>query len=214
MEGINILKKLEIGFDFGFMLFQPSSTYRSVNDNLDFLREICGDGYSPVTFLKMLPYFETGIEKELREEGRLIGKPGFYDYNFPDESMNHYYAFIIGCLTDWLRDSDGLLNISKWARNYLSVFSYYFELIPQVSLISQDVKKTISESNIYLLDKMKELIIIFESGKYNHVNYKDLSSYRDEITLKHDHFKEQINNSMSKLMRLVYRLQNSRLVQL
>ncbi|MCX6254076.1 MAG: cobalamin-dependent protein [Bacteroidia bacterium] len=203
LEGINLLKKLEIGFDYGFMLFQPSSTYGSVKDNLDFLREICGDGYSPVTFLKMLPYFETRIEKELREEGRLKGNPGFFDYSFLDESMNHYYDFITDCLMVWLRDSDGLLNISKWARNYISVFSHYFELTPEVLLISKDVKNTVSECNIYLLDTMKELATLFESGKYNNGNYKDLNSFREEINLKHDHFIEQINNSMAKLLRIV-----------
>src|ERR1035437_851010 len=200
LKGINILKKLEIGFDYGFMLFQPTSTYGSVCDNLDFLREICGDGYSAVTFLKMLPYFETRIEKQLREEGRLKGKPGFLDYDFRDESMNHYYDFVTDCLIDWLRDSDGLLNIAKWARNYISVFSCYFELTPEIPLISKDIKNTISECNLYLLDKMKELAPLFESGKYNSGNYKDLNSYREDINMKHDHFIEQINNSMVRLM--------------
>jgi Fe-S oxidoreductase len=203
MEGINILKKLEIGFDYGFMLFQPATTYGSLCDNLDFLREICGDGYSAVTFLKMLPYFETRIEKQLREEGRLKGKPGFLDYDFRDESMNHYHNFITDCLTDWLRDSDGLLNVLKWARNYISVFSHYYNLTPEVSIISKDIIKTTSDSNIFVLDTMKELAPLFESGKYNSGNYKDLTSYREDINIKHDHFIEQINNSMDRLLRIV-----------
>ena len=202
LEGINILKKLEIGFDYGFMLFQPSSTYRSVNDNLDFLREICGDGFSPVTFLKMMPYSATPIERELRKEGRLKGKPGFFDYDFPDESMNHFYEFITDCFMEWLRDSDGLLNISKWARNYISVFSHFFEMIPEILLISKDVKNTISESNLFLLDTMKKLATLFESGKYNNGNYNDLKSYRKIIKLKQEHYKELINNSMIELLTL------------
>jgi len=200
IEGINILKKLEIGFDYGFMLFQPSSTFMSVNDNLDFLKELCGDGIAPITFLKMMPYAATPIEKELRKEGRLMGKPGFYDYNFLDESMNHYYGFIKECLIDWLSDSDGLSNISKWARNYLSVFSRYFNITTEVQLIAGNVKNTISESNYYLLDTMKELVTIFESGKFNNGNFKELDCYRENIAFKHNHFKEQINNSMSNLV--------------
>jgi hypothetical protein len=183
MNGINILKKLEIDFDYGFMLFQPSTTYQSLNDNLDFLRELCGDGMAPVTFLKMMPYSATPIEKELRNEGRLTGKPGFYDYDFLDESMNHYYCFIKECLIDWLSDSDGLSNIAKWARNYISVFSHYFDLTPEATLIAKGINTIVSDSNIFLLDKMKELAPIFESGKCNSGNYQDLSSYRDEISL-------------------------------
>jgi anaerobic magnesium-protoporphyrin IX monomethyl ester cyclase len=212
LEGINILKKLEIGFDYGFMLFQPSSTYMSINDNLDFLREICGDGYSAVTFLKMLPYFETRIEKELRNEGRLKGKPGFLDYDFHDESLSHYYDFITICLMDWLRDTDGLLNISKWARNYISVFLHYFELTPEVPLISKELKNTISESNLFLLDTLKDLATIFESGKFNSANYKELDRYRDDIKIKHDHFIELINNSMGKLLHVVDRQIRAKLI--
>lgn len=59
-------------------------------DNLDFLREICGEGYSAVTFLKMLPYFETPIEKQLRGERRLKGKPGFLDYD-----LNSKISFLL-----------------------------------------------------------------------------------------------------------------------
>ena len=83
LAGINTLKKLEIGFDFGFMLFQPSTTFRSLNENLDFLEKICGDGYTPLTFIKLMPFYETRIEKELFAEGRLKSEPGNLDYDFP-----------------------------------------------------------------------------------------------------------------------------------
>jgi radical SAM superfamily enzyme YgiQ (UPF0313 family) len=212
LEGINILKKLNIGFDYGFMLFQPSSTFSSINDNLDFLREICGDGYSPVSFLKMMPYCETSIEKDLKKEGRLKGKQGFLNYDFLDDSLNHYYEFVTDCLMVWIRDSKGLVNVSKWARNYISVFSHYFELTPEIPLITREVTDIISESNKFLLDTMKELTSVFESGKYKSTNYNDLKSYRENIKLKHDHYKEQINKSMVKLLRIVERQRKSQSV--
>ncbi len=205
LDGINILKKLGIGFDYGFMPFHPSATFSSLNDNLHFLREICGDGFSPVTFLKMMPYCATPIESELRNDERLKGKPGFYDYDFFDVSLDHYYKFISDCLINWFRDSEGLLNISKCARNYISVFARYFDLTPEVTLIAKDIKTIVSDSNIFLLDKMKELAPIFESGKYNSGNYHDLNSYRDEISLKHDNFIRAINDSMRKLLYIVDR---------
>lgn len=200
LEGINILKKLEIGFDYGFMLFQPSSTFRSVNDNLDFLREICSDGFSSVTFLKMMPYCATPVEKELRNEGRLKGKPGFLDYDFLDESMNHYYKFTSDCLMEWLTDPDGLLNLSKWARNYISVYSRYFGFAYDISLISNDLRRIVSESNLFLLDTMKELAILFESGKYNNGNYNNLRSYSENIVIKHQQYSEQIKNIMTDII--------------
>ena len=203
MQGINILKELEIGFDYGFMLFQPTSTFKSVNDNLDFLRKICGDGYAPVTFLKLRPYFETRIEKVLRKEERLIGNPGFLDYEFLDKSLNHYYEFVTDCLMEWFRDSDGLLNILRCTKNYFSVYSNYFEITQEVTAISGDIRKIISNSNLFLLDTLKELAILFESGKYNSLKYNDLNSYKKNIKAKHKHYKGKINNSLNDLFRLV-----------
>ncbi|MEI6047518.1 MAG: radical SAM protein [Bacteroidota bacterium] len=200
LEGINILKMLEIGFDYGFMLFQPSSTFRSVNDNLDFLREICSDGFSSVTFLKMMPYCATPVEKELGNQGRLKGKPGFFDYDFFDESLNHYYEFTADCFMEWLLDSDGLLNLSKWARNYISVYSHYYEFTEDISLISKNIKSIISESNLFILDTMKELIPIFESGKFNNGNNKSLKGYKKNITLKHQQYSEKVRNNIINLV--------------
>ena len=94
IRGVNILKNLGIGIDFGFMLFQPATTHDSLRENLKFLELICGDGYMPVTFLKMLPYLETKIKEELMIEGRLKGKLGFLDYEFYDRSLNDFHSFI------------------------------------------------------------------------------------------------------------------------
>jgi anaerobic magnesium-protoporphyrin IX monomethyl ester cyclase len=202
LEGISILKKLKIGFDYGFMLFQPGSTYRSLNDNLDFLSKICSNGYTSVTFLKMLPYFETRIEKELRKEGRLKGKPGFLDYDFLDESLNHYYKFTSDCLDEWLRMPNGLLSVSRWARNYISVFSRYFEPAPEIDLLSDNITKVISQSNLFLLENMKKLATEFESGKYNTGDYCGLDEYRIVIKTKHDNYREQIKLCIMRLFNI------------
>ena len=200
--GINILKKLDIGFDFGFLLFQPTSTFSSVNDNLGFLREICGDGSVPVTFMKLMPYCGTPVEKELAEQGRLKGKPGFLDYDFPDESMNHYYEFITDSFAEWLRDPDGLVNISKWSRNYISVFSHLFEKIPETDTLSADLKSITAAVNMFLLDTMEELSVIFESGKYNKTDYSNLNEYKNNIGRKHKFYMDQIKNLILTLRAL------------
>jgi anaerobic magnesium-protoporphyrin IX monomethyl ester cyclase len=203
LNGINILRKLELGFDYGFMLFQPLTHFRSLNENLDFLRLLCGDGYTPVIFNKLMPYYETRIERGLSKEGRIKGPPGHLNYDFLDESMNHYYDFITDCFMEWLRYPDGLVNISKWARNYLLVYSHFFESTREIPLIKRTVTKIISESNLFLLDTMNELSAMFESEKYNSLNINDLKGFRENINLKHILYKEQIKNSMAKLLRLV-----------
>ncbi len=97
LGGIRILRKLRIEYDYGFMLFQPWMTYESLNKNLEFLRNICSNGYTPVSFLKLMPYYETQVERELIKEGRLKVTTEGRDYNFPGDSMNHFYEFITLC---------------------------------------------------------------------------------------------------------------------
>ena len=202
LRGINILKELRIRIDYGFMLFQPASTFRSVNENLAFLRRLCSDGYMPVTFLKLEPFFDTRIEKDLRKEGRIIGKPEFLDYNFLRIELDHYCKFILDSFMDWINNIDGLVNVIKWAGNYLSVFAHFYKMTTEVQSLSVEVQKTVAQSNTFILDIMLDLAVLFESGKYDPVKFSDLKSYRKNINEKHDQFREQIVNSIRKVCRI------------
>lgn len=192
VNGINNLKRLGIGFDYGFMLFQPTSTFTTVNNSIDFLRQFTLDGSTPVTFLKLMPYFETRVERDLRKDGRLKGRPGFWDYDFIDISLNEYYDFIKDSFMEWVTDSKGLANTAKWARNYFSVFSHFYNMTPDVLALSAEVKQSVARSNTFILDTMMELSRIFETGKYDNQKLSDLTGYKDNIKEKHDHFKKQI----------------------
>jgi len=199
LRGINILKQLEIGINYGFMLFQPDSSFETVNQNLDFLRRICGDGYTPVAFHKLLPFFDTKVEKQLKESGRLNGRPGFFDYDFLNKSLDHYYNFYNSSFYEWLYDPDGLLNVSKWARNYLLLFAHLYKMDSEVRPIGTEVQNIVAQSNMFLLDTMAELSGIFETGKYDSGNYIGLIEYKKNIKVKHDIFKEKLGNLVKRV---------------
>lgn len=202
INSIKILKKLKIGFDYGFMLFQPLTTFRSLNENLDFLRQICGDGYTPATFLRLIPLYDTRIEKELIKTGRLNHSDGNEYYDFLEEPMNRYYNFITDCFMEWLRYSDGLENISKWARNYCLVYMNYFDDLSEGIKFLRKIRRVISESNLFLLDNMRELSDIFRSDKDK--NEKPLlENFRENINFKHNYYKKEIINTMAKLLSFV-----------
>lgn len=198
LNGINNLKKLDIDFDYGFMLFQPSSTYETINKNLDFLGQMLSDGYAPVKFLKMMPYFDTRIEEELRKEGRLKGLPGFLDYDFLDGSLNDYYEFIRNSFVEWMGHSEGLANTSIWAGNYFSVISHFYKITSKVKQLSDKTRKIVAQSNLFFIDRMKELAIIFKSGRYDPSDYKNLTGYKEDIKKHHDKYKEQIIDTVTK----------------
>jgi len=199
VRGMAILKKLEIGFDYGFMLFQPSTTFNSLNENLNFLRQICGDGYTSVTFLKLMPLYETLIEKELKRSGRIYYKGGMGDYDFQEESMNRYYSFITDCFTEWLRDREGVENISKWARNYLAVYKQYYDDKTTETEYCKKIRSVISRSNIFLINTMKELAEIFKTNQ-DKDDKNQLNSWMKKISSRHLHYKNEIIQSMAKLL--------------
>src|SRR5262249_52108006 len=55
LRAVEMLKGLGVAFEYGFMLLDPSSSFESVRQNLNFLRAIVGDGSTAATFCRMLP---------------------------------------------------------------------------------------------------------------------------------------------------------------
>lgn len=202
LKGINILKKFGIDFDYGFMLFQPSTTFGSINENLDFLELICSDGSTPVMFNKLLPYFETPVEKELRKEGRLLGSHDFLDYKFHEEAMDRYYNFIYECFSEWLNDAGGIVNISRWARIYYSVYSRYYGLSPEAHSINIRIRKLIAGSNAFILNTMKELAQLFESSERSRAMNSILEDYRRSINSHYEDYVEQIKRTVNDMIKI------------
>ncbi|MCK5693744.1 MAG: cobalamin-dependent protein [Bacteroidales bacterium] len=199
MEGIQILKELGISIDYGFMLFQPSSTYKLVNENLAFLEQICQDGYMPVFFLKMMPYLATRIEKELREEGRLKGRPGFLDYDFYEQSMDDFYFFVSESFGTWFHGPGGLNNYSKWVVNYITVFNFFIGSTSEIERLTESILEQVADSNHFLIKTMKELSALFESGKYSMENDRILDEYRSSIEQKHSSALKNVSDLIVKI---------------
>lgn len=91
---IQILKDLDLSFEIGYMLFDPSSTVETVAENIRFLQKMMSDGAAPVNFCKMLPYAGTPIEAQLKREGRLRGTISQPDYSFLDPRLDIYAHFV------------------------------------------------------------------------------------------------------------------------
>lgn len=91
---IQTLKDLDILFEMGFMLFDPSSTVETLAQNIRFLENVMLDGRAPMNFCKMLPYAGTPIELQLQREGRMRGTISQPDYSFPDPRLEIYAHFV------------------------------------------------------------------------------------------------------------------------
>ena len=88
-----ILRRLDLSFDFGFMLLEPWSTVSTVRNNLHFLRDFCAGGYSAAGFCRTLPYVGTPMEQRMRAEDRLVGPALEADYCFLDPRLDVLWDF-------------------------------------------------------------------------------------------------------------------------
>jgi radical SAM superfamily enzyme YgiQ (UPF0313 family) len=201
-EAVSTLKKLEIGFDYGYLPFQPYSTFASVRENFRFLREMTSDGYSGVSFLKIIPLHATPVEEILRNEGRLKIVNGFPDYDFYDESLNQYYKLINQLFSVWLEHPDGLLNISKWARNYLLIFSYYYRLSPSAEHLKVRLREIVAESNNFILNTLESLSAEFEVCDFDIDDHPKINALKKKINSRHAKFTSQIKTIISNFVLL------------
>jgi radical SAM superfamily enzyme YgiQ (UPF0313 family) len=108
-----ILKKLGLSFDFGFMMVEPYSTIRSIRQNIDFLEEFIGDGWTVAPFCRMLPYAGTPVKRRLETEGRLLGTSFEPDYKFLDPKLDIFYDWMIATFYERNFTNQGLCHILR-----------------------------------------------------------------------------------------------------
>jgi anaerobic magnesium-protoporphyrin IX monomethyl ester cyclase len=87
-KAIAVVRKLGLIFAFGFMMFDPDSTFASIEQNVEFLSMHGKPGDVAVTFTKMFPYVGTPIANRLAAEGRLHGTVESPTYEFSDQRLN------------------------------------------------------------------------------------------------------------------------------
>ena len=95
IEAGEILRSLDMSFDFGFMLLEPYSTMEIVRNNIAFLDRYVGDGWTVAGFCRTLPYAGTPLKTQLEAEGRMLGTPFEPDYNFLDSRLDRFYDWML-----------------------------------------------------------------------------------------------------------------------
>ncbi len=108
-----ILKRFGLSFDFGFMLLDPYSTFRSIRQNVDFLEAFIGDGWTVAPFCRMLPYAGTPIKRRLEAEGRLLGTAFEPDYKFLDPKLDLFYDWMLQTFYERNFTNRGLCHILR-----------------------------------------------------------------------------------------------------
>ena len=160
-----ILHGLRLSLGYGFMMFDPSSTFETVRANVSFLREITGDGLAAAHFCRMVPYAGTPIEASLAGEGRLRGDSTNPDYDFLDSRMEEFFNAISVATTDWINGPASLKNQLSWAWQEHWVLRRLFPPLPDLDAYERFLRSITHRSNQYLLDLVEEASYSYEAGK-------------------------------------------------
>ena len=166
IRAVEILKELEILFDFGFMMLDPSSTFESILENVAFLRQIVGDGSAAAEFCRMIPYDGTPIKDELAREGRLRGDVCHPDYDFLDPRLETFYEEVTQTLqvTGWIHGLHALAPQLKFASAEFAIIQRLMPTLPGLFEYEQALREITAESNEVLFGVVEELVGVCRDG--------------------------------------------------
>jgi anaerobic magnesium-protoporphyrin IX monomethyl ester cyclase len=167
IRAVNTLKSINLRFEFGFMLLDPSSTFESVRENLRFLRAIVGDGSSAAGFSRMIPYDGTPIKVELERSGRLLGDVCNPGYDFLDPRLQGYYDELTKMVNvaGWVHRIESLSPQLTHAWNEVAVLETLFPPLAGLDEYRDSVREITKEANEILFQLMEDLADFFTNGK-------------------------------------------------
>jgi anaerobic magnesium-protoporphyrin IX monomethyl ester cyclase len=163
LSAVEALKRLDIVFSYGFMLFDPSSTFETIRENIGFLREIVGDGSAPALFSRMLPYGGTPIRDRLAKEGRLRGDLTRPDYDFLDLRINEYHPLLTRAVRPWIH-KQGLAYEISYAWDELETIARLVPATRGTEAYRAALRALTAESNERLFRLVEESSLAFERG--------------------------------------------------
>ncbi len=157
------LKSLGILVEYGFMLFDPSTSFGSIRENITFLRAILADGSGGAVFCRMLPYGGTPIRERLRAEGRLRGDVKYPDYDFLDPRLGTYHSLLDAAVSPWIHGA-GLSHQLNWAWHEVFVIRRLVGELPGLAGFESDLAGLTVRSNEVLFGFVEETSAAFETG--------------------------------------------------
>lgn len=167
LRAVEILTQAGLLFEFGFMLFDPSSTLESVWANLKFLRKILGNGCAAAVFCRMLPYDGTPIKDELERAGRLRGDICHPDYDFLDQKVTTLYKSLskIIDIWGWIHGYRALSPQLNWAWNEIAIMERLIPSLAGLTQYRQAVSGITRASNDVLFSVLEDLLDVVSYGR-------------------------------------------------
>lgn len=183
LRAVNLLKSIGLMWEYGFMLLDPSSTFESVRENLNFLRTILADGCLPVTFCRMLPYDGTPIKDELVRTGRLRGDVCNPDYDFLDPRLSEFYEGLtnVVSLKGWIHGLEAVTLQLGTAWHEVAIIERLFPALPGMQEYVETLRRITRTSNDLLLGVVEDLSYVYSDGRENRWDPEDIEKSREQV---------------------------------
>jgi radical SAM superfamily enzyme YgiQ (UPF0313 family) len=194
LKAVETLKSIGLMFEYGFMLLDPSSTFESIRENIQFLRTILADGCLPVTFCRMLPYDGTPIKAELERTGRLRGDVCNPDYDFLDPRIGEFYEALkkLVSLSGWIHGLKAVTTQLGWAWHEVATMERLFPALPGFDEYKETLRDITKRSNALLLQVVEDLSHQFSDNRAvtwsPEVVEKARQGFLDELLRERDAF--------------------------
>jgi len=176
LTGVATLKQIGVAFAYGFMLFDPSSTFESVRGNIGFLRQIVGDGSGAAVFSRMLPYGGTPIRDRLAREGRLRGDLTHPDYDFLDLQLNEYHRLLTRAVRPWIHNQ-GLSYSLTNAADELETINRLCPGTSGTQAYRDDLRVLTAQCNETLFRLVEDSSRAFEQGDRSPLDAEPIAAY-------------------------------------
>jgi len=186
LNAVNTLKGIGLSFQYGFMLLDPSSSFKSVRENLDFLRTITRDGDLAATFCRMLPYDGTAVKDQLAAEGRLRGDVTDPDYDFLDPRLDGFFREVNETLNmvGWIHGVRSLSPQLDWAWHEVAIAERMFKGVTGFDLYRDRLSSITKSANDLLFDLVEEMSFAHEAGRQAKYDPKELEFETHDLTEK------------------------------
>jgi anaerobic magnesium-protoporphyrin IX monomethyl ester cyclase len=197
LDAVATLKRLGIVFSYGFMLFDPSSTFETIRENIGFLRKIVADGSAPALFSRMLPYGGTPIRDRLAKEGRLRGDLTHPDYDFLDLRINEYHRLLTRAVRPWIH-KQGLAYELSYVWDELETIVRLVPSAHGTDAYRAALRAMTAESNARLFRLVEESSLAFEQGDRSLLEAKDVRAYCERtqarlVELRNDYVADNLD---------------------
>ncbi len=164
LRAVARLRELELAVAYGFMMFDPSSSFDSVRANVAFLRQVTADGSLPVMFCRMLPYAGTPIEAALDREGRLHGSSENPEYDFVDPRLHDFFASLSPLLNQWEQTSEAPAFLLNWAWNEYWIMRRLFPPLEGLPAYREALRTLTRRCNEYFLELVEKGVRFHEGS--------------------------------------------------